>query len=245
MEGKRYIVPFYGAVLLLAVYGFLGKQISIWNGYGMPYSVADCLALFGQPYIIGIFYMPLTIGLIIRNEDSYLKKVFIVAYVQRKKVWQHQCGRMIRYSLYCSLYFTVIAILLSALSSGQWMNWGSEYSIFFSELKKVYHGSFIVLIFLFFYFTWFKTFFLSLFLLAVGWFGGKKILGWLFIVCLTIVEWCFSESLIFFRLFSLSYFDFKYKYSLLAILFFSVLLLVVIYKVGERGVERREIYIGE
>lgn len=244
MGSKRYILPLYGLILFVAVYGFLGKQISIWDGYGMPYSAADCLALLRQPYITGIFYMPLTIGLILGNEDSYLRKAFITAYVQRKRVWRHQCGRIIKNSLYSSLYFAAVSIVLSALSSGQWINWGSRYSIFFVELKKVYHGSFLFVIFLFFYFTWFKTTLLSLFLLTVEWFGCKKIFGWLVIVCLTVIEWCFSNSLVFFRLFALSYFDFKYKYGLAGILVLSVLLLFAVYKIGENAVEGREIYFG-
>lgn len=242
MSNKCSIWLVYGILMILAIYGFLGKQISVWDACGMPYSAADCLTVVCQPYVLGMFYIPLTVGLIIKNEDSRLKKVFIVQFVHRKNIWKWQFKRVMLSSFYCSTYVTIVSLAIGALSSSEWINWGSRYSIFFVEVEQLYQGTFIFIAILFLFFTWFKTVLLSMIFLCTEWFGGRRIYTWLSVICLAIVEWCISNSKIFFRLFSVVRTNFKYRYEMPGIVILSILLIILVYKVGKKGVERKEFY---
>lgn len=234
----------YGAAAAAAVYFFLAIQIRVWNSSGQNYCMLDCMHALEGAENFGIFYLLLTISMIVADRKAYTYPSFVLQYKDTNRIWNVLCAEVLKKSVLYSVIYSNIICLFSAMASTQISNWDVKRSLFYKINKSFYTDSVVYVILAFFLFNMMKTFLsVGLLILFDSWFDGM-LWGYFLLLCPVVLEWkgIGMDWNIFFNLFSISHQNF---YSLLraaCILVFGCMLMGAVYWSGRKIWKEKEFY---
>lgn len=238
---KKFVL-IYILAISISIYLFLGLQINIWRFYGKNYCMLDCLHALENPYNFGMVFLPTTLFGILSGKKMYTYPAFILKYHDITNIWKHYWINIIVKSILFSFLFTVIACILSGLSSYTLNNWNEEESMFFQITETCYEGKTASVIFLFFVLYIIKCCLASAVLELTELMTGNSLWGVLLLGTVGIVEWKFEDISLFFHFFTISQDYFVTPWTIWIVLGVGCVAVVACYYLGSRIWKKKEFY---
>lgn len=226
--------------MTLGVFFLMSLEIRVWNVYGKPYCLADCLAASGYSWIFGLLHLVMSMILMIFTQIGAVDTNFAVRFRMRSEIWRWQIGSSVKYAVGTGTLFAVAALASGSLQSTKIFNWDSMGSVFYENTEVVYSGGFLGVWSLFWFWCMWKTFFWLLLLNLMRLWKGKGYICWLLLMAFICAEWGSKRIRLFFSVFHIGYFVMQDKAYIVEAVLGAVVLSAGLFWLGKIVVEQRE-----
>lgn len=202
---KRGLGICYAVIVIVGVFLLMSLETKVWNLYGKPYCLADCLVASGYPWIFGLFYLPATLLLVMGTGSEVTNANFVLCFSSRRAVWKWQMKRALRYSAGCGAVFAAAAMLGGSLQSTVVFNWQTSISAFYESTGMRYDGNFVWICVLFCFWCVWKTFFWLVLQNLLRLWDDRGYICWIVLIGVVCVEWASEHVRFFFSVFHIGY----------------------------------------
>lgn len=219
---------------------FLNLQLRVFDRFGLAYCAMDGMAILNSSWIFGLVSVPLSWFLLFADEEKIYSSNYIIVHISRKNLWKKQVRRLFIRSVgfVCIEFITAAAACI--LSTPELWNWDSMYSLFFSKVNQICESSPAFIGVAFFLLMFWKMFFISLIFRILSWKEMGIWTMWIGYAIVLVIEWVFPKLSVFFNLFTVQYRFAAGTISILTETGAACILTVILYKAGEKVIEKKE-----
>lgn len=237
---RKWIFISYGLALALGVFLLMSLETRVWNAYGKPYCLADCLAASGYSWIFGLLHLVMAMILVVSNQIEAVDTNFALRFRTRSEIWRWQISSSVKYAVGTGTLFAAAALVSGSLQSTEIFNWDSVGSVFYENTETVYLGGFMSVWSLFWFWCVWKTFFWLLLMNLMRLWKNKGYICWLLLMAFICTEWGSKRIRMFFTVFHIGYFVMQDEAYIGAAVLGAGILSAGLFWVGKIVIEQRE-----